>query len=246
MLLRGAGIFFGFISPSPRINTNTERNIMSEAANNVFELKPAEPTLTDDERERRREYRAHHCDWVLDDLPRWTGELLKEIQKIAPEAFIAGGCYGTSPTNSGRHTNDSKRRWRARQTKDAGCLPNMRTITPMPDTSALLEGEMHLDDCDMERCGSCGGQYISCECAEGKRLPFVHYPNLCRRCGQLYPLMFSVTDEEWERYVEPEQRREMLCYECFSQIRKWIDGTETVDTRLEMRERMINYLAKNE
>jgi hypothetical protein len=64
---------------------------MSEAANNVVELKPAEPTLTDDEREQRREYRAQHCDFILRHLPRWSGELLKEIQEVAPEAFIAGG-----------------------------------------------------------------------------------------------------------------------------------------------------------
>jgi hypothetical protein len=64
---------------------------MSEEANNIVELKPAELTLTGAQPEEYREYRGWHRDWILRHLPIWTVELLKEIQKVAPEAFIAGG-----------------------------------------------------------------------------------------------------------------------------------------------------------
>jgi hypothetical protein len=36
--------------------------------------------------------------------------------------------------------------------------------------------------------------------------------------------MFMVPDEEWERYIEPRMRQEMLCEACYKQIKEWIDG----------------------
>jgi hypothetical protein len=64
---------------------------MSAEANNIVELKPAQSTRTDAEPDEYREYRDWHREWVLKHLPRWAVELLKEIQKVAPEAFIGGG-----------------------------------------------------------------------------------------------------------------------------------------------------------
>ena len=60
--------------------------------------------------------------------------------------------------------------------------------------------------------------------AEKGRVPFILYPNICRRCGALWPEMFSVSDEEWERYVQPDERDEMLCLGCYRQIKGYIDG----------------------
>jgi hypothetical protein len=72
------------------------------------------------------------------------------------------------------------------------------------------------------------------QCQEWERLlrakgliPFIVYPNLCAKCGTLWPEMFSVPNEEWERYVEPEMRREMLCKACYRQIKAWIDDART-------------------
>jgi hypothetical protein len=113
----------------------------------------------------------------------------------------------------------------------------------------VKEGQLHLPGCDMERCPFCGNQLISCRCVYDKlkvvrgspltdeqeqawseyvdekgRIPWIQYPNLCARCGALWPEFFSVPTEEWERYVEPRMRREILCEACFKQIKFWIDA----------------------
>jgi hypothetical protein len=93
------------------------------------------------------------------------------------------------------------------------------------------EGQLHLPGCDMERCPICGGQLISCGCARNEletkqRIPFILYPNLCARCGVLWPEMFKVPDEEWEHYVEPAMRKKLLCQACYRQIKAWVDEAE--------------------
>ena len=57
---------------------------------------------------------------------------------------------------------------------------------------------------------------------EKGRVPFVIYPNLCARCGELWPHMFHVSDEEWERTVEVAERGRMLCRPCYDWIGKTI------------------------
>jgi hypothetical protein len=93
------------------------------------------------------------------------------------------------------------------------------------------EGQLHLPGCDMERCPICGGQLISCGCVRNEletkqRIPFILYPNLCARCGVLWPEMFKVPDEEWEHYVEPAMRKKLLCQACYRQIKAWVDEAE--------------------
>jgi hypothetical protein len=116
-----------------------------------------------------------------------------------------------------------------------------------------LEGEYHVLDCDQEQFPFCGGQLISCGCYGSRgalfdltpeqrkrwerklndkgRVPFILYPNMCAKCGKLWPEMFRVPDKEWMRYVEKGQRDKILCKPCYDQIRIWVDecrGTEIV------------------
>jgi hypothetical protein len=100
----------------------------------------------------------------------------------------------------------------------------------------VKEGHVHLPGCDMERCPFCGHQLITCEHSgmpsdilddEG-RIPFIEYPNLCAKCGTLWPEMFNVPDEEWAHYIEPEMRGQMLCQACYAQIKDWIDDEDDV------------------
>ena len=99
----------------------------------------------------------------------------------------------------------------------------------------VKEGQLHRFSCDMECCASCGGQLIWCECPSStstkERVPFILYPNLCAKCGTLWPEMFMVPDEEWERYIEPRMRQEMLCKACYTQIKEWIDGAAEHDDK---------------
>ena len=128
-----------------------------------------------------------------------------------------------------------------------------------------LEGELHEPGCDLEKCPFCGGQLISCGCAErmfypdfsyctddpfcglpeevykhglseeqwnewidklfeAGPVPYIEYPNMCACCGELWPDMFKVPDEEWNFYIEIGERDKMLCRKCYDRIKELIDG----------------------
>lgn len=58
------------------------------------------------------------------------------------------------------------------------------------------------------------------------RVPYILWPNLCARCGKLWPEMFSVPDAEWKRYVQKRKRGCMLCRPCYDEIKHLTDSAE--------------------
>lgn len=59
------------------------------------------------------------------------------------------------------------------------------------------------------------------------RIPYIQWPNLCAYCGKLWPEMFHVPKEEWERYIEPAKRREIVCRQCYDRIKELINKHRT-------------------
>ena len=93
------------------------------------------------------------------------------------------------------------------------------------------EGQLHLLGCDMERCPNCGRQLISCDCKGSMtfRIPYLSIPNLCGLCGEQWPDMFQVSNEDWEKFVLPSLQKEMLCKDCYEELKKlWPKGWKGV------------------
>lgn len=59
-------------------------------------------------------------------------------------------------------------------------------------------------------------------CKKG-RVPWIQYPNICCKCGKLWPDMFMVPNGEWKKYVQPDMRGEVLCKECYGFVKSVID-----------------------
>ena len=51
------------------------------------------------------------------------------------------------------------------------------------------------------------------------RIPFVVVPVLCRLCGEQYPDFFMVSEKEWQKYIIPELRNEVLCQNCYKRMK---------------------------
>jgi len=54
-------------------------------------------------------------------------------------------------------------------------------------------------------------------------VPYIDWPNVCARCGELRPALFMVPNDEWERYIQKDMQRELLCQPCYETIKAWID-----------------------
>ena len=59
-------------------------------------------------------------------------------------------------------------------------------------------------------------------------VPYILWPNLCSRCGVLWPDMFMVPAEEWAHYIELGERDKMLCRPCYDTIKGFIDKATEV------------------
>ena len=55
------------------------------------------------------------------------------------------------------------------------------------------------------------------------RIPYILYPNICRRCGTPWPKGKIYPDWEWEYYVQKDVQGAVLCDDCFQKIKHLID-----------------------
>ena len=93
------------------------------------------------------------------------------------------------------------------------------------------EGQLHKDFCDMERCPICGGQFLYCSCVVKKkfsdRVPFISFPNICERCGEVDPEFFM--DKLWKEVLPRIYWGKILCLDCWRYIKRLLgyDGPDT-------------------
>jgi hypothetical protein len=55
-------------------------------------------------------------------------------------------------------------------------------------------------------------------------VPYIQWPNICAKCGKLWPDMFRVKDEEWKKYIDISHQDQMLCRSCYEYIKNVIDN----------------------
>jgi len=91
------------------------------------------------------------------------------------------------------------------------------------------EGQLHQLGCGVEVCPICGNQFIGCEHYDqliigelklSYGMPYLSVPNMCALCGEQWPEIFSVPDEEWDKYVIPELQNKVSCWECYEEQKK--------------------------
>jgi len=55
------------------------------------------------------------------------------------------------------------------------------------------------------------------------RVPWIEFPNVCGKCGEVFPDLFVVPNEEWEHYIQQNARDLILCRECYDWIKSLVD-----------------------
>lgn len=80
-------------------------------------------------------------------------------------------------------------------------------------------------------------------CDEHGRIPYIMLPNMCGRCGKLWPEMFRVPDEEWLFYLGGRDEETALCRKCYGQIKRLIDTRSGIGGDCEYPPRVTETLA---
>jgi len=77
----------------------------------------------------------------------------------------------------------------------------------------------------MEMCPFGCGQLLSCphqqepeKVIKKGRIPFIHFPCLCAKCGAVDPDFFRVSDQQWKLVVPEPWRHLILCERCYHHI----------------------------
>jgi hypothetical protein len=59
-----------------------------------------------------------------------------------------------------------------------------------------------------------------------KRIRWIEYPNICAKCGEVWPELFSVPNEEWQRYIQKSEQDKVICINCYNFIKECIDSNK--------------------
>ena len=66
---------------------------------------------------------------------------------------------------------------------------------------------------------------------EKGRIPYIEYPNVCAKCGKLWPELFMVSNKKWRYYIQINMQDKVICRECYNKIRELIDTKGTPHKR---------------
>lgn len=90
-----------------------------------------------------------------------------------------------------------------------------------------MEGELHQKGCDMERCLICKRQLLSCpkhtweDFKDEEREPYFEVPNVCSKCGKLYPELIMISDTEWKSVCGVTFPTDcILCKDCLKFVKE--------------------------
>ena len=132
----------------------------------------------------------------------------------------------------------SKCQWEGSDFKTKKIKTDFRNQTKYCHDCGIVEGELHKENCDMELCPICGQQLLTCSCGlndgdrekskeklqKKKRIPFIFYPNICSKCGVLWPIYINIPPEDLMKYTFIDGKRHLLCRMCYNEVRSMIDG----------------------
>jgi hypothetical protein len=108
------------------------------------------------------------------------------------------------------------------------------------------EGQEHGAGCTVEVCPHCGAPAVGHHCQRAARLPrvpFLHFPSVCARCGAVDAPWFGVPDAVWTYYIPPFERAAILCKRCFETIVRLIDQHRTRPDWLPSKTEVAEYAA---
>ncbi len=58
---------------------------------------------------------------------------------------------------------------------------------------------------------------------EKGRIPYIFFPNICDKCGVLWPIYINIPPKDLMKYTFIDGKRKLFCRECYKEIKSMID-----------------------
>ena len=58
---------------------------------------------------------------------------------------------------------------------------------------------------------------------EKGRIPYIFYPNICNKCGVLWPIYINIPPEDLMKYTFIDGKRHLFCRTCYNEVKSMID-----------------------